>query len=146
MIMKRLALLLAIPAAVSCTNQYGYKEEFSLYYDKPATETTSDRVERREIVGWGANPKDKRRLGFLHQYETKVVGSREYRQCWYIFDKLGTTRVGFITNEGDFYRFDSNGHLGPKVYEGKVVTTGLKIFYGLPLTYNLDLEEIDPYK
>ena len=145
--MKRLALLLALPAVASCTNQYGYKEEFSLYYDKPASETTSERMERREIVAWGKNPKEKARIGFLHRYETKVVGSRQYRECWYIFDKLGVTRVGFITAEGKFHRFTKNGTLEEEVlYEGKIVTTGLKIFFGLPLTYNLDLEEIDPYK
>lgn len=144
--MKRLALLLSLPAVVSCSDQFGYKEEFSLYYDKPATETTTERVERREIIGWGANPKDKKRLGFLHRYETKIEGSRVYRECYYIFDKLGVTRVGFVTAEGEFYRFDANGRLGEKLYEGKIIATGLKIFYGLPLSYNLDLEEIDPYK
>ena len=75
-----------------------------------------------------------------------VVGSRVYRNCWYIFDRLGVTRVGFITNEGTFYKFDQYGHLGEKVYDGKVVTTGLKIFFGYPLSHNIDLEEIDPYK
>jgi len=144
--MKRLALLVALPIAVSCTNQYGHPEEFSWGFDKPATETKSARVERREIVAWGANPKDKKRIGFLHQYETKVVGSRVYRNCWYIFDRLGVSRVGFITNEGTFFKFDQYGHLGEKVYEGKVVTTGLKIFFGYPLSHNVDLEEIDPYK
>jgi hypothetical protein len=145
--MKRLALVLALPAVASCTDQYYRAEEFSLYYDRPATETKTDRVERREIVGWGTNPKEKKRLGFLHKYETKVVGSRVYRECYYIFDKLGVARVGFITNEGEFYHFDAYGRLEEKaLYEGKIVTTGLKIFYGLPLTYNIDLEEIDPYK
>jgi len=145
--MKRLALLLALPAVTSCTNQYGYKEEVSLYYDKPATETTSERTERREIVAWGKNPKEKVRLGFLHKYETKVVGSRQYRESWYIFDKLGVSRVGFITAEGKFHRFTNTGKLEEEVlYEGKIVTTGLKIFFGLPLAHNVDLEEIDPYK
>jgi hypothetical protein len=145
--MKRLALVLALPAVASCTNQYGYKEEFSLYYDKPATESTTERIERREIVAWGKNPKEKQRIGFLHKYETKVVGSRQYRECWYIFDKLGVNRVGFITAEGKFHRFTKHGTLDEEViYEGRIVTTGLKIFFGLPLTHNLDLEEIDPYK
>jgi hypothetical protein len=149
MTMKRLALVLAIPAIASCASdsQFGYKEEFSLYYDQPARETTTERIERREIVAWGKNPKDKERIGFLHKYETKVVGSRQYRECWYIFDKLGVTRVGFITAEGKFHRFTNRGTLEEEVlYEGKIVTTGLKIFFGLPLTHNVDLEEIDPYK
>jgi hypothetical protein len=144
--MKRLALLLALPFLASCTNQYYYGEEFSLYYDKPAGETTSDRIERREIVHWAKNPKDKKRIGFLHQYETKVVGSRKYRDSWYIFDSLGKTRIGFITDEGVFYRFDAYGRLGERVGEFKVTPTGLKVFFGIPLEENLDLDEIDPYK
>ena len=102
--MKRLALVLALPALASCTDAHYYGEEFSLYYDRPATETTTERIERREIVYWASSPKDKKRIGFLHKYETKVVGSRNYRECWYIFDSLGVTRVGFITAEGEFYR------------------------------------------
>ena len=144
--MKRLALLLALPMVASCTDQHYYAEEFSLYYDKPAGETTSDRIERREIVHWAKNPKDKKRIGFLHQYETKVVGSRKYRDSWYIFDSLGKTRIGFITDEGIFYRFDASGRLGERVGEFKVTPTGLKVFFGIPLSENIDLEEIDPYK
>ncbi len=144
--MKRLALLLVLPAIASCSDRHYYAEEFSLYYDRPATETTSERVERREIVHWAKNPKDKKRIGFLHQYETKVVGSRQMRDSWYIFDRLGNTRVGFITNEGEFYRFDAHGRLGERVGEYKVLPTGLKIFFGIPLDQHLDVEEIDPYK
>jgi len=116
--MKRLALILALPMVASCTDQHYYAEEFSLYYDKPAGETTSDRIERREIVHWAKNPKEKKRIGFLHQYETKVVGSRKYRDSWYIFDSLGKTRIGFITDEGVFYRFDASGP--PRRARGRV--------------------------
>jgi len=144
--MKRLALILALPAVAACTNQFGYPEESSYLYDKPSTETKSARVERREIVAWGANPKDKKRIGFLYQNETKVVGSRQWRDSYAIYDRLGVTQIGFITAEGEFYRFDKYGHLGEKVYEGKIMVTGLKIFFGLPLSHNVDLEEIDPYK
>ena len=144
--MKRSLLFLALPFVASCGNQYGYKEEWSYLYDRPATETTTERVERREIVHWAANPKDKKRIGFLSRYETKVVGSRQMRDCWYIFDRLGVTRVGFITAEGVFHRFDANGRLSEPVYEGKIVATGLKIFFGIPLSEHVDLEEIDSYK
>lgn len=144
--MKRLLALLVLPLAASCTDQYYHSEEFSLYYDRPAGETTSERIERREIVYWAKNPKDKKRLGFLHQYETKVVGSRKFRDSWYIFDALGKTRIGFITDEGVFYRFDANGRLGERIGEFKVTPTGLKVFFGVPLDHNIDLEEIDPYK
>lgn len=144
--MKRLALLLALPFFASCNDRDYYAEEFSLYYDKPATESTSERIERREIVYWAKNPKDKKRIGFLHQYETKIAGSRKFRDSWYIFDALGKTRIGFITDEGVFYRFDAYGRLGERLGEFKVTPTGLKVFFGIPLDQNVDLEEIDPYK
>jgi len=144
--MKRLALILALPLFAACSDQNYYAEEFSLYYDRPATETTSTRVDKREIVYWGKNPKEKRRIGFLTQMETKVVGSREYRNSWYIVDPTEKTRLGFITNEGVFYRFDAYGRLGERVGEYKVTPTGLKIFFGYPLDHNIEVEEIDPYK
>ena len=144
--MKRLLLILALPLAVSCSDQYYRGEEFSLYYDRPATESTSTRVDKREIVYWAKNPKEKRRIGFLHQMETKVAGSRQYRDSWYIVDPLEKTRLGFITNEGVFYRFDASGKLGERVGEYKVTPTGLKIFFGFPLDHNIEVEEIDPYK
>lgn len=136
--------LLAVLAACSEANSYG--EEFSLYYRRPASETRSERVERREIVHWPANPKDKKRIGFLHKYTTLVEGSRTPRDCWYIFDRYGETRIGFITAEGVFHRFDNQGRLGERVGEYTVVSTGLKVFFGIPLKENVDVEEIDPYK
>lgn len=144
--MKRLALILALPLVASCSDQHYYAEEFSLYYDKPAGETVSNRVDKREIVYWAKNPKDKKRIGFLQQMETKVVGSRQYRESWYIVDPVEKTRLGFITAEGVFYRFDAHGRLGERVGEYKVTPTGLKIFFGIPLDHNLEVEEIDPYK
>jgi hypothetical protein len=144
--MKRLALLLALPALASCSDRDYYAEEFSLYYDKPATATTTERVDRKEIVHWAKNPKDKKRIGFLKQYETKVVGSRQYRNCWYIYDSVDKSAIGFITNEGEFYRFDAYGRLGERVGEYKVTPTGLKIFYGISLEEHVEVEDIDPYK
>ncbi|MBV8881923.1 MAG: hypothetical protein JO332_18335 [Planctomycetaceae bacterium] len=144
--MKRLALILALPLFAACSDRDYYGEEFSLYYDRPATESSTTRVDKREIVYWAKNPKDKKRIGFLHQMETKVAGSRQYRDSWYILDAVEKTRLGFITNEGVFYRFDSRGQLGERVGEYKVTPTGLKIFFGIPLEHNLEVEEIDPYK
>lgn len=145
--MKRLLLLLALPAAaVSCSDQNYYAEEFSLYYDKPATTTSTERVDRKEIVYWEKNPKEKKRIGFLKQYETKLVGSRQYRNCWYIYDAVDVKAIGFITNEGEFYKFDQYGRLGEFVGPFKLTPTGLKIFYGYPLDHHIELEDIDPYK
>ena len=138
-------LLLLAPAACRDTASY-YGEEFSNYYRGPAEETSSERVERREIVHWKSNPRDKKRIGFLYKYETLVKGSRSYRDSWYIYDRLGKKAVGFITAEGKFHRFTEEGRIGEFVGEYKIATTGLKVFYGFPQTDNIDLEEVDPYK
>jgi hypothetical protein len=59
---------------------------------------------------------------------------------------LGSKGLGMITDEGKFYRYDANGR--PEIFVGeyKIVTTGLKVFFGIPIRENLDLEEIDPFK
>jgi hypothetical protein len=145
--MRRIpAFLVPLAALAACSDRDYHGEEFSLYYRKPAAETRSERVERKEVVHWPSSPKDKKRIGFLHRYQTQVEGSREIRDSWYIFDRYGERRIGFITNEGVFYRFDWNGRIGERVGEYTVVATGLKVFFGIPLKENVDLEDIDPYK
>ena len=145
--MRRSAAVLAVLALAACRDTLSYTgEEWANYYRGPAEETSSERVERREIVHWKTNPKDKKRIGFLYKYETLVKGSRTYRDSWKIFDRLGKTAVGFITAEGKFHRFTEEGRIGQFVGEYQIATTGLKVFYGLPLTDNIDLEEVDPYK
>jgi hypothetical protein len=142
----RAALLLPL-ALAACSDHAGYYgEEFSNYYRGPADSSSSERVERREIIHWKGNPRDKRRIGFLYKYETLVKGSRTYRDSWYIYDRLGKTAVGFITAEGKFHRFTEDGRIGELVGEYPIVSTGLKVFFGFPLTDNIDVEEVDPYK
>ncbi len=140
------ALPLAALLASCVDTPHFYGEEFANYYGPPAPSTTSERVERREIIHWKDNPRDKKRIGFLYKYETRVKGSRAYRDCWYIYDRLGNKAVGFITAEGKFYRFDDAGRIGDYVTENPVSVLGLKEFFGIPLKENLDLEEVDPYK
>jgi len=145
--MRRSAAVLAVLALAACRDTMSYTgEEWANYYRGPAEESSSERVERREIVHWKSNPRDKKRIGFLYRYETLVKGSRTYRDSWYITDRLGKTRTGFITAEGKFHRFTDEGRIGEFVGEFQIVTTGLKVFYGFPLTDNIDLEEVDPYK
>jgi hypothetical protein len=146
----RIALALsAAAAAASCSGTYDFRSEgWSKYYERPAEETVGPtRVDRKAIVHWADNPKNKKRVGFLHKYEVQPKGSRDVRECYYITDSAGITHVGFVTAEGVFYRFDKNGRLEePAVGEYKIITTGLKKFYGIPLRENLDVEDIDPYK
>ncbi len=138
--------LLAAGALASCSDRDFRGEEFSNFYRGPAEATTQERVERREIVHWAKNPRDKKRIGFLWKYETQVAGSRSVRESYYIMNLTGTKREGFVTAEGEFYRFDENGRRGEFVGAYPIQTTGLKVFFGFPLTDSIDLEEIDPHK
>jgi hypothetical protein len=137
---------LVLFVATGCTGSHYYGEEFSLYYDKPAEESRSERVDRKEIIHWAAHPKDRKRIGFLHTYDTKVEGSRTLRESHRIYDPLGVKAVGFVTAEGVFHRFDAQGRLGERVGEYPITTTGLKAFFRIPIAEHLSLEEIDPYK
>ncbi len=146
MMMKRLAFLVAAAATASCSGKTSfYGDEFSQYYQHPREETTRERTDSKEIVHWAASPKDKRRIGFYETWEIRLKGSRDTRECHYIKDAAGIKDIGFVTNEGVFYRFDSAGQK-TRVGEYTIVSTGLKIFFGIPIRENVDLEPIDPYK
>jgi hypothetical protein len=138
-----LGVLLAITACSGTTSYYG--EEFSNYYQSPREETSRRRLDSKEIVHWATNPKTKKRIGFYETWEISLKGSRETRECHYIKDASGIKDIGFVTNEGVFYRFDSKGEK-TLVGEYTIVSTGLKIFFGIPIKENVDLEDIDPYK
>lgn len=141
------ALLLATAAAGCADTGSFYGEEFSNYYGPPAAETKSERVERRAVFHWKDNPRDKKRIAFLYKYETQVKGSRSYRDSWYIYDRLGKKAVGFITAEGQFFRFQADGRREEKpIGEWPIISTGLKVFFDLPLRDNVDVVEIDPYE
>src|SRR5204863_9849941 len=144
---KRLAVLAALLASVSCTSELGYHgEEFAMYYEHPREETSRKRIDSKEIVYWATNPKDKRRIGFYETWEVKIQGSRKTRECHYIKDAGGITIIGFVTNEGVFYKFDPGSSTPRKIDEYQILSTGLKVFFGIPIRENVDLEDIDPYR
>ena len=145
---RSLSVLSTLLAFASCSDRPSfYGEEWPDYYQKRHEETTRKKLDNREIVHWATNPKDKRRIGFYETWQVKVQGSRATRECHYIRDAGGLHDIGFVTNEGVFYRFEKSGRLEEKpVGEYTIVTIGLKVFFGIPAHENLDLEEIDPYK
>ena len=143
---RRLSLLGALLATASCSGTTSfYGDEFSQHYKRPREETTQKRIDSKEIVYWASSPKDKKRIGFYETWLIGAKGSRTERECHFIRDAAGLHDIGFVTDEGRFYRF------GPKaellyINEYQVVTIGLKVFFGIPAHENVDLEEIDPYK
>ncbi len=145
--MKRWLAAFAAPLLSSCVDTASYYgEEFALYYKNPAEETSSERVDSREIVTWKADPRRKKRIGYLYKVDTQVAGSRSTRESYTIYNDTGMKAVGFITAEGVFYRFDALGRLGDRVGGYPILPTGLKVFFGIPMEDNVDLDEIDPYR
>ena len=143
----RLSVLAALLACVSCSGTLGYYgEEWSPYYEQPREETSRKRIDSKEIVYWATNPKDKRRIGFYETWEVKLQGSRKTRECHYIKDSGGLTIIGFVTDEGVFYRFDPGSSSPRRIDEYQVLSTGLKVFFGISIRENVDLEDIDPYR
>jgi hypothetical protein len=144
--------LLAIVGLASCSDNLSWRnDEYSGYFRQPADAKSAKNLERRKIMHWTTDPRSKRRIGVLERNEITLEGSRQAREHWIIYDQH-FREVGFISAEGKFYRFDEHGR---RVYVGEYVIgddpqrrmfmTGLKVFFGLPLTDNLALEDIDPY-
>ncbi len=135
----------AMLAACSDSANY-YGEEWGNLYARPVEETQRRVLERREIIHWAQDPRKKKRIGYLEKEEIQVKGSRDTRRCWYIKDARGLQNIGFITEEGRFYRYDANGRLGEYVGPWNYHPQGLRVFFGISSGDNLDLEEIDPYR
>jgi len=150
MSLTRFALALSAAAVLaSCEGRPDFRSEFyAEFYQQPAEETVGpQRVGRQVITHWADNPRNKKRIGYLERYEIQPKGSRDIREGYYIRDATAVHQIGLVTAEGVFYRFDKDGRLeNPPVGEFKIITTGLKKFFGIPLRENLDVEDIDPYK
>ena len=146
--MRLAVLLFCLPLVASCIDTlFYYPEEWSGHYKKPHNETSMERTVRREITHWTNDPSKKKRVGFLYTYETKLRGSRGSRECYYIYDRNGLKAVGFITAEGTFYRFNSQGRFEePAVGSYPIFDLGLKVFFGFPLDDHIGIEAIDPYR
>ena len=120
-------------------------EEFSHYYVQPNESQEKRNLERKRILHWTQNPKHKSEIGMMERWEITLEGSRTPREHYVILDPSGVEQIGFIDEEGRVYRFNARGER-ILVGEYPVVDTGLKMFFGLPLKDNLDLEDVDPYR
>lgn len=144
--MIRIAIVLgALAALAGCGPLHHRSEEFSRYYGQPAAATRTENVERRKILHVKKSAGQRPRLGFLERNRIQLEGSRDWREFHYILNEGGTDRIGFINEDGGFYRYDRQGKL---VWMGeyKILDTGLKLFFGLPLSETIALEAVDPYR
>jgi hypothetical protein len=120
-------------------------EEYQRYYAQPASVSEHSSLERKKIVYWAKDPKQKERIGFLERYEVTLAGSREPKEYWIILDSRGIEKLGYINDIGEFFRYQANGTM-TKIGEWQVIDLGVKIFFGLPIEHNIMFEIFDPYR
>ncbi|MBI2931742.1 MAG: hypothetical protein HYY16_08825 [Planctomycetes bacterium] len=131
--------------AAGCGPLHERGEAWQQYYASPAGETTSEVVERKKIIHWAANVGERKCLGILEKGRIRLKGSREWHETYAILNPAGTARIGFVNETGAFFRYDREGER-VRVGEYPIFTTGLKVFFGLPLAENLALEDFDLYE
>ncbi len=143
--MKAPILWLALAFAAGCSGRDTVGESWSQYYPQPYDETQATGVERKEILAWLKDPKERRRIGYLEKYEIILQGTRTKREFYYILDPGGRERIGFATEYGEFFRYRRDG-TKEKLGAYPVFDVGLKVFFGLTHEHVIRLEAIDPYR
>lgn len=143
--MKRLLTAALVLAASGCGWSNFRGESWSKYYPQPQEETARRLADRRVILHWTNDPRAKEQVGYLERWEVTFAGARNPVDYWFILDRTGRDRVGFINTDGRVSRYRKDGTLEP-VGEYPVIDLGLKVFLGYPSGDNLGLEEIDIYR
>jgi len=137
------AVLLAL--AAGCSHRDTVGESWAQYYPMPTEETQSSGVERKEILSWIKDPRERRRIGYLEKHEIILQGTRTKREFYYILDRRGLERLGFATEQGEFFRYNTDG-TKRKIGAYPIFDIGLKIFFDIPYDHVIRLESLDPYR
>jgi len=144
--MMRRALAAMVLAALlgGCGGRDWHGEAFSRHYPSPNTETSESLVERVEIMHWTDDPRQKEKIGLLETYTVRLAGSRRPHDIHYIKNAAGTKSLGYINENGVFFRYTRDGQ-AEKVGEYPIRQTGIRIFFGYSKEHNIGFEEINPY-
>jgi len=145
--MKKTGIVLAAFASLvvaGCGYRDWHSEAFSHHYPQPSRETGQALEERQTILHWTTNPRDKQRIGYLEKYTIKLEGSREPHDIYYIRDASGTKTLGYINENGAFFRYTGDGQV-ERVGEYPIYDVGIRVFYGLPKGDNLAFEDISTF-
>ena len=143
---KRLFAAAALAALLlgACGNADWHGEAFHMYYPRPSRETGQTLEERLQLMRWGKDPRQKTRIGYLEKYSILLEGSRTPHDIYYIRDAAGIQTLGYINENGEFFRYTGDGR-AQRVGEFPIRDTGIRIFFGLTKEDNLGFDEINPY-
>jgi hypothetical protein len=135
----------ALAAALAgCSNRDWHGEAFSRMYPQPNQKTEQQLDERQAIMHWTTNPREKERVGYLEKYSITLAGSREPHDIYYIRDGMGMKTLGYISENGAFFRYTKDGQ-AERIGEYPIRDVGIRIFFGFPKSDNLAFEDIPTY-
>ena len=146
--MRVFLLLLPILSLFACGTGYHWRsEEFQEMYSTETRAKEKGNLDRQKIY-YSLDRGEVEFLGVLEKNQIRLEGQRNPRMHYIIFDRHHE-KVGFISAEGEFSRFDAEGRLQP-MGEFPILMKGLKVFFGFPLAsreheYQIFLQPIDPY-
>lgn len=137
---------LAALYAAACSNHDWHGEAFSHYYASGNRRTEQELDERQAIVHWraNANPRERKRIGYLEKYTITLEGSREPHDLWYIRDAAGMKTLGYISESGAFFKYTKNGE-AERIGEYPIHDVGIRVFFELPKGDHLAFEDIQVY-
>jgi hypothetical protein len=146
--MRAFLLSLAVLAVVSCgTGAYWRSGEYREYWSTADNPKETRNVALQKIY-YSVDRGEHRFLGVLEKNEIRLAGAGETRLHYIIFDRHHR-KVGFISAEGELYRYDETGRL-QSMGEFPILMKGLMVFFGFPLSsrdreVQIFLRPVDPY-
>lgn len=141
-----LAVLMISACAKSSLHQGEYYAE---HYPGIMDEYEEMKADQKKVMAWESDPSQKKLVGWIETWRIAHKGEKirpveEWHTYYLLFEPRGRVRTGYVSENGDFFRFDAQGRK-TKIGEWEMIETGLRVFYGLPLGTHVGYEEIDPY-
>ena len=146
--MRSFLLLLPVVSLAACGSGYYWRSGEYREFHSPEGNSRKARNLDRQKIYYSLDRGETEFLGVLEKNQIRLQGQRNSRMHYIIFDRHHE-KVGFISAEGEFSRFDAEGRLQP-MGEFPILMKGLKVFFGFPLAsreheYQIFLQPIDPY-
>ncbi|MHC4608057.1 MAG: hypothetical protein ACYTAF_14190 [Planctomycetota bacterium] len=152
-------LLAGIPALLllACGSHLDFGGEPAAAHYGPGVSDTEEeyKIDQKEIWVWEADPNKRRLIGLIEHYKYRPKGMRvrpvrEWHDYYLLYPKDWLKPSGHINHKGQFFRYRKKDYRNDSwdtdfVGEFEIFVTGLKVFYGLKHSINMDLIPIDPY-
>ena len=146
--MRSFLLLLPVVSLAACGSGYYWRSGEYREFHSPEGNSRKARNLDRQKIYYSVDRGEWKFLGVLEKNDIHLEGVQDARIHYIIYDHHHR-KVGFISEEGELYRYDATGRLD-SMGEFPILVKGLKVFFGFPLfsrgvEYLIKLNPIDPY-